>query len=130
MTAAWTECKACAVVINKEQSQQQAYHSQQLSEVVILDDTLHVWGSLRVGGMPELIYSSDLAALASLKRESYDPLKTSAHKRDNQSCRDIVASKSVTFLALLTSAVPTFVPEFLALPLCFPMTPQQRQTSR
>lgn len=53
--------------IHKKQSQQQAYHSQQLSEVVVLDNTLHVWGSLRVGGMPEFIYSSDLATLASLR---------------------------------------------------------------
>lgn len=53
------------------------YHSQQFGQVVILDDTLHVWGPLNVGSMPELVYSADLAPLASLKVDSYSPLRTS-----------------------------------------------------
>ena len=73
--------------------------------------------------MPELICSSDPAALASLRMKSYGPLETSVDIREDRFCRRIMASKSVTFLALLTSAEPTFVPELLALPLCFPMTP-------
>ena len=53
-----------------------AHHGQQLSEVVVLDDALHVWGALRVCSMPKLIYSPNLSTLA--------PLTSS--KRDSGAC--------------------------------------------
>lgn len=77
--------------------------------------------------MPEFIYSSNLAALASLKEELHK-IKLVYVSRP-VACQVVEASKSVTFLALLTSAEPTFVPELLALPLCFPITPQGRRST-
>lgn len=70
MTAAYIVYKACTALIYRAQLLQEAYHSQQLGQVIVFDDTLHVWSSLRVGSVPEFINSSNLAALASLEEES------------------------------------------------------------
>lgn len=69
-TAAYIVCKACAALINTAQPLQEGYHGQQLGQVIIFDDTLHVWSSLRVSSMPEFIYSSNFAAFATLEEES------------------------------------------------------------
>jgi len=60
-------------------------HCQKLSQIVVLDHTLHVGSSLGICGMPELIDCSDLPTFASLCEQS----KARSQVEEHQSGRSV-----------------------------------------
>lgn len=98
-----------------------AYHGQQLCQIIVLYHTLHVDATIwDVCCVFMAVETTAYAALHNRWMHGWT-IQVCIHAQHHST------RPSCTFLALLTSAWPTFEPVALALPLCFPIVQKVRR---